>query len=485
MQKSVTSVLYPERTENGSVFMHRRDLIKSSGIGALAGALAVASSPREAIAAGPAPLSTSSHPKLPGGLTIESIERTTVKLPYRAVPARNMARELPHWRYLEIAEVTLDCGVSGFGETMLYYTWGATDDSDVERAQGRNAIELLWDDSLGAGLQMALFDAVARAFEVPIHRLLGQQVHERTPLSWWDIELSPEDLALECADARDLGYTAFKTKGRPWFDVFEQVEAAAAVVPESFKIDLDFNDTLLDAARGIPILTKLEKIPQVGIYETPIPQSDIEGNQAIRKATRVPIAMHYGSPKPMTAFKEEVCDGFVVGGGASRLLQIGAVTAMAEKPFWLQLVGSEITAAYSLHFGGVLEQAVWPAVNCHQLFDDYVLTKSIAVEDGTAAVPNVPGLGFELDREKIAKYRVEKPEARPDPERLIETTWPDGTIAYTANNGRVNFMLTQGQRGTYPYFVDGAMTRVLPDDGSDRWRDLYERSKRKPLIITK
>ena len=39
------------------------------------------------------------------GFRIKHIQRTTVALPYRPVPARNMARELPHWVYSEICEV--------------------------------------------------------------------------------------------------------------------------------------------------------------------------------------------------------------------------------------------------------------------------------------------------------------------------------------------------------------------------------------------
>ena len=34
-------------------------------------------------------------------------------------------------------------GVAGIGETLLYYTWGATQDDDVKRAQEQNAAELM------------------------------------------------------------------------------------------------------------------------------------------------------------------------------------------------------------------------------------------------------------------------------------------------------------------------------------------------------
>ena len=340
------------------------------------------------------------------GLTVARIERVTVKLPFREVPGRNMAREIPHWAWAEVFAVHLHSGHVGHGENLLYYTWGASGDDAVKRALGKNAAELMWDDSLGAGLQMALFDAVARANEVPVHRLLGRQVHRRTPLAWWNIDTSPEDMAAECREAYKQGYRSYKTKGRPWFDVWAQVEAVAKAVPAEFKLALDFNDTLLDAARGIPILKELEKYPQVGIWETPIFQNDIKGNQAIRKATRVPVAMHYGTPPPLTALKEEVCDGFLIGGGASRLLQQGAVAAMADKPFWLQIVGAGLTAAFSLHFGAVLSHATWPAVNCHQLYTHTLLTKPITVTDGFAAVPDQPGLGYEVDPDALARFRV-------------------------------------------------------------------------------
>ena len=64
---------------------------------------------------------------------------------------------------------------------------------------GQNALDVMWDDSLGAGIQMALFDAVGRTAGVPVHALLGHKIHDTTPLSWWNIDTSAEDLA---GDAR-------------------------------------------------------------------------------------------------------------------------------------------------------------------------------------------------------------------------------------------------------------------------------------------
>ncbi|QDU98497.1 mandelate racemase/muconate lactonizing enzyme family protein [Lignipirellula cremea] len=408
---------------------------------------------------------------------VVDVKRTTARLEYRPTPRRNMDRELPHWRYVEICDVTLRSGRQGSGETLLYYTWGVPSEASVRRVIGGNAVDLMWDDSLGAGLQMALFDAVGRTAGVPVHALLGPQAHSRTPLSWWNIDTSAADMAEECRRAYNIGYRSYKTKGRPWFDVFEQLRQAVQVVPESFKIDMDFNDTLRDAERGLPILQELAKHPQVDIYETPIPQVDLAGNARITAGTDVQIAMHYGNPGPLDVIRTRCCDGFVVGGGAARVMREGQFCDETNMPFWLQLVGSGITAAFSLHFGGALRQAVWPAVNCHQLFEHDLLAQPILLRNGLAAVPDSPGLGIEIDRDELARRKVVRPARRPEPARLIETTWPGRRRMLTASNGKVNFMLQAGNEERYGYYLPGAESRLVENDGSDRWRRLYDQAR--------
>ena len=452
--------------------VHRRDFLKAGLAGATIGGVAYSWCGGTALALPPA-----------RDLTITKIERVTVKVPYREIPARNMARELPHWKYSEIFKVYLQCGHVGYGETLLFYTWDATEDDDVRRAQGKNAAELMWDDELGAGLQMALFDAVAKAADVPIHRLLGKHVYSRTRLSWWNIDTSPEDMTAECQQAYRAGYRAYKTKGRPWFDVWRQMELATIGVPDYFKIDLDFNDTLLDAKRAIPILKDLEVHPQTDIYESPISQFDIPGNQAIRKATRVAIAMHYGKPDAIQAIKHEICDGFVIGGGASGVMRRGAAAAMANMPFWLQLVGTGITAAWSLHFGAVLTHATWPAVNCHQLYTHHLLAEPIRLNEGFAAVPDTPGLGYEIDWDAVNRFRVDKPNRRPEPQRLIEISWSNGERMYIASTGKVNFVLDAARDGKMPFFKPGVTTNLLPNDDSEKWRELYKKARRVPVLV--
>ena len=71
-----------------------------------------------------------------------------------------MHRERPGWTLFEVTKVTLANGVVGFGESMVQYGGRPLADEIIGRVTGRPAAESMWDDGIGHGLQMALFDAI-------------------------------------------------------------------------------------------------------------------------------------------------------------------------------------------------------------------------------------------------------------------------------------------------------------------------------------
>lgn len=416
------------------------------------------------------------------GYTIERIDRYPVEIPFREVPRRNLRRELPHWKYFEIFEIELGCGAVGYGEEMLYYGGKVVDTETVDRTLGTNALEGLFDDSLGSGIQIALFDAVGRALDVPAHRLLGQETRDRTPLSWWCIDMPATDLVAEAERALAAGYTSLKVKGRPWFDIREQIAALEEAMPDWFDVDIDFNTTLLTAEKALPVLRELEESPLVSHFEGPIPQEDVDGNYRLSRELDTPIVLHYGRPEPLTTVRTDLCDGFVLGGKANAVRKRGAVAAMADLPLWLQLVGTGITAAFSLHMGGVLEAASWPAVNCHQIYEHTLLTDLIDVEDGYADVPDEPGLSYDVDMDAVREYEIELPAERPSPPRLIETEWTDGRRLYIAPEGLNAHLNHACEPGAIPYFETGVETRLIPE-GTDEFEQYYEQASVYPVTV--
>ena len=413
---------------------------------------------------------------------ITEVERILLFVPFVERVRREMERARIHaWSEVEVIRVVTDAGVVGYGETIQNYTWGRVD--LAERVMGRSPFSLMWDDSLGAGLQMALLDAAGKLAGVPVYQLLGQQVREWCPISFWDHDMSPEKYEIEAKQAVELGYTCMKIKARPWFDVYAIMQRISDATPDYFSIDADWNDFLINVSNAVPVLRKLEEdFPKIKIYEGPIRADDVPGNKLLRSKIRTATAHHYGSVPGHTAIGEGYCDGFVIGGGVSRVMANGLASAMANMPFFLQMVGTGLTTTLALHLGAVLSHAQWPAITCHELYSHPLLTQRPDVIGGYARVPEAPGLGVELDEATLDKYRVEEADLSL-PKRLIKYSRANGVNVYFANNSHnTSQMWNYFAQGNQPVFERGIQTELLDDDGSTGFADLHTRAQVKPVL---
>jgi len=418
---------------------------------------------------------------MPASLRIKDVERITLRVPFTETAARWNALLVWQWQIVEIIRVTTDDGTVGYGETLPHYTWGRVSDEALERVRGRNPAELLGDTSFGAGLEMAIYDVVGKALGVPVYQLLNlPKVRDWCPIAWWNTKMSPEDLASEAQEAVAAGYIFHKFKTRPWFDVYEQVEAISAVTPEHYRLDLDWNGMLMNVGTATPVMQRLDKYDRVSIYEGPINQSDVEGMRELRRNVQKPIALHFGAPPFPTAMKEAVCDGFVIGGGVSTVLQQGQLAGAFEHPFWLQMVGVGLVTALSAHLGAVLPFAQWPTITCMNNYTDDLLTEPLTIRGGYVQVPEGPGLGVGVNEEALVKYKMEPPYELPHPRHILSVVWPGGRVVHFANM-RDHVWPHFRQRGNDPAQEPGATLEVWDDDGSKEWADLYERLQQGPL----
>lgn len=412
-------------------------------------------------------------------LRVSDVERTTVEVPFRETPKPHMNRMLPDWRYFEVCRVELACGVRGYGETMLFYPWEETTDDNVARVRDDTATSHMWDDGVGSGLQIALFDAVGRALGVPAHELLGDVKRDEIPVSWWCIDMPPEDWAEEAREAKRRGYRALKLKARPWWDLRDGVEMLDDLLPPSFHVGLDFNTTMVDAANAIPVLQDLEEYSVISTFEEPISREDEEGYRQIRSATDVPIAHHLNYESPFESIGAGTADRYLLTDGATGMQSGAATLGTAGKPMWHQLVGTGITAVWGLHLAATLETELLPGINCHEVFDESLLAEHISVSDGSVPVPDGPGLGYEVDESAVDRLAVDMSVAVPDPERLLVVKYPDGRTYYFATGRQLR---GYAQSGELPYFEHGVETRVVPDDGSEWWRETRDRAESEPVV---
>jgi L-alanine-DL-glutamate epimerase-like enolase superfamily enzyme len=411
---------------------------------------------------------------------IKSVERIPLHVPFHPRCADVMEIRVPFWSLIDLYRVTTASGIVGYGELLTRDTWFRAADPTIDKIIGKNLFDILWDDSLGSGIQIALFDAAGKALGVPCHRLFGSHHRDECPVSWWAQEASPATWASEAKAAEEQGYTSMKAKARPWFDVDEQLTAIDGVTSPRFKVDLDFNQLLLGVDQAAKIIAALEaKHHRLAIVESPIPQNDVSGNTLLRQKISTPIAMHYGSPPIMTAIREGVCDGFVIGGGAEKVLKDGSLAAQANMPFWLQLVGTGLTTLFSVHLGAVLSHARWPAIPCINIWT-HPLIKGFKVESGHIKVPEGPGLGVELAWDVIENYTVDLDFKLPRRRQIHTILWPDGKRTPYPDAGYRQEFLAGKRVG----FLPGISLEHRLDDGTENFDRAYRALFSEPYSAT-
>lgn len=98
----------------------------------------------------------------------------------------------------------------------------------------------------------------------------------------------------------------------------------------------------------------------------------------------------------------------------------------------------------------------------------------IRLENGTIAIPDTPGLGYELDEDAIAKYRIDSIPTRPRPNRLYAIRWPSGASSYYRNADEFRADFVAGKLPPYPR---GVYMEEIAQNGSREWKDLNERAQ--------
>ncbi len=385
-------------------------------------------------------------------LNIKQIETIPLHVPfYCERVSRHMHRALTHGERVYVYRLELSDGTTGYGENL------ADESDNIQRLIGQNPFAYMNDDSIGFGIQMALFDAVGKTVGIPVYQLIGPKVRERCPISWWDIDMPPEDWVAEVEESVKRGYTSAKLKARPWRDIFAQVEAVGNAVPQDYRLDIDFNGFLRTAENAAPVLQQLDQHPNVAIYESPFYLgTDVAGAGRLQETIQKRIVEHFNE----SCLHARCCGGFVVGGGVTTLRRTNALCASFEQPFWLQMVGTGITTAYAVHLGTVLSKAELPAITCHELWESDLLETRHVVTDGTIQVAETPGLGIAVDESALAAYRVGKSE--PTPQQLFRESEYVCRVHIPNADGSVTVHNFTGEDVYYPAFSAGEYPGFVP-----------------------
>ncbi|HZC19930.1 MAG TPA: galactonate dehydratase [Rubrobacteraceae bacterium] len=274
-----------------------------------------------------------------------------------------------------------------------------------------------------SGIEQALWDIKGRALGVPVYELLGGAAREKVRVYGWIGGDRPADVAEAARAQIEAGFTAVKmnaTEELGYIDSHEKLDAAVGrlkAVREAggpkFGIGVDFHGRV---HRGMAkaLVRELEPYKPMFIEEPVLP----ENNEALREVARyttTPIAL---GERLYTrwGFKKVLIDGYAdiiqpdishAGG----ILEVHKISAMAEA-FDVAVAPhcplGPIALAASLQLDActpnavIQEQSLGIHYNRESDLLDYLKNPGVfAYQGGYVSIPVGPGLGIEIDEEKV------------------------------------------------------------------------------------
>jgi mandelate racemase len=258
-----------------------------------------------------------------------------------------------------------------------------------------------------SGLDMAAWDALAKARGVPLCVLLGGSVGPVKAYNSNGLWLQPpEQLASDAIALRDEGgFTGLKLRlGRESArDDLAAIDAIRSAVGGDMELMADFNQGLtFDEA-----LRRCHMIDDAGLawIEEPIVYDNLDGYARLAAEIETPIQIgenFYGPRDMHKALRSKACDlvmpDFMRIGGVTGWLRAAAIAGAAGIPMSTHLY-PEVAA----HVMRVTETAHWLE---WQDWADPILQKPYEVRGGLLHIPDVPGIGLEWNEDAVSRYRV-------------------------------------------------------------------------------
>jgi len=259
-----------------------------------------------------------------------------------------------------------------------------------------------------SGLDMAAWDALAKAAGAPLCVLLGGSVGPVKSYNSNGLWLrQPEAVAAEAIELRDEGgFTGLKLRlGRERVrDDLATIAAVRNAVGDDMHLMVDFNQGL-DLAEA---LQRCHGIDDLGLawIEEPIVYDNLDGFAQLAAELKTPIQIgenFYGPRELHKALQKKACDlvmpDFMRIGGVTGWIRAAAIAGAAGVPMSTHLY-PEVAA----HVMRVTETAHWLE---WQDWADPILRKPYDIKDGLLHIPDVPGVGLEWDEDAVAANQAQ------------------------------------------------------------------------------
>jgi mandelate racemase len=256
-----------------------------------------------------------------------------------------------------------------------------------------------------SGLDMAAWDALAKAANKPLCVLLGGSVGPVKSYNSNGLWLkSPEHVAAEALELREEGgFTGLKLRlGRDSVrDDLAALDAVRKAVGDEMQLMVDFNQGLNLAEA----LHRCHLIDGHGLawIEEPIVYDNLDGYAQLAAELKTPLQMgenFYGPRELYKALQRKACDlvmpDFMRIGGVTGWLRAAAIAGAAGIPMSTHLY-PEVAA----HMMRVTETAHWLE---WQDWAEPLLQRPYEIKAGHLHIPDVPGIGLEWDEKAVSAH---------------------------------------------------------------------------------
>ena len=333
-----------------------------------------------------------------------------------------------------LVEISTDAGIAGWGQGT-----GSLGESDIQRhVIGKDPFdcEVIWNAlnnsgslrNVGAtsGVDIALWDIMGKALDVPVYRLLGGAFRDRIPcyasgLFRKDRPDNTQALMDEARGYVDQGFPAMKMKvglGKAYDE--QNVAAVRKAIGDDILLCVDAN-LAYDVGTAIDVGRSMEAY-DLFWFEEPISRDDVAGYVEIKRALGMRIAGCEGL-QGRWAFREFiqrravdiVQPDIAIVGGFTEARKVVAMASANYIPVMPHMWGAVVGLAATLHWQASMPDASG-SVNPVPSFFECDMTENglrtalskepVLPVDGYLAVPQGPGLGIEIDRDVLERYSV-------------------------------------------------------------------------------
>ena len=266
---------------------------------------------------------------------------------------------------------------------------------------GRQGVSVI----AAAGLDMAIWDALAKAAGLPLAAILGGSVGKIRTYNTNGLWLMPLDkLASEAQELVAEGnFSAIKIRlGRAKVaDDLKALELVRGAIGDDIQLMCDFNQgqTLQEA------IWRMHALDDQGLYwfEEPVVFDNYAQSAQLARELKTPISIGeniYGSRSFLDAVRAEAADLYMPDlmriGGVTGWMRAAAIAGAAGYP-----LSSHLYPEVSAHLLRASESADWLE---YRDWGNPIIAEPFEVVDGQAIVPNRPGNGIAWNEAAIAKY---------------------------------------------------------------------------------